>query len=355
MSTIMSATTQAFLLATLSAFFNGSFAACAKLTKSPIDPILFTFYNSIGVLFSSFLVTPLLPFLSELPDDSIYRAGAANWTFTYLGVIAASLYIAAAVLSFATVKFIGLGIGQGVWGGAAILVSFLWGVLVLGDTVDSPGIAALSLATLLLGIAGIALNDVVGDRIFGTKRGSGDEMMPFDNKKQDPSDIELNESDVVDESTSNYFTLGILCALGVGLFGGSILVPMSFVDVNNSGLDFVPSFGIGCIFASTIVMIGYYGFFQRMSPLGLMTLDGFLLGALSGIIWNAGNICSIFAITGIGYATAYPILQCALFFAGLWGIFVFKEVTDKNHILAFFCSAFVLFGGAVLLSINTNA
>jgi len=345
MSTIMSATTQAFLLATLSAFFNGSFAACAKLTKSPIDPILFTFYNSIGVLFSSFLVTPLLPFLSELPDDSIYRAGAANWTFTYLGIIGGFLYIAANILLFAAVKFIGIGIGQGVFGGAAILVSFLWGVLVLGDTVDSLGIAVLSLATLLLGIVGIALNDVVGDRIFGTKRDGEDPLLR----------VEPDENNVSNEYTSSSFVTGILCALGVGLFGGSLLVPLSFVKNDNSGLDFLPSLAIGCIFASTIVMIGYYGFFQRMSPLGLMTLDGFLLGALSGIIWNAGNICSIFAITGIGYATAYPIFQCGLFFAGLWGIFVFKEVTDKNHILVFFCSAFVLFGGAVLLSINTNA
>ena len=71
-------------------------------------------------------------------------------------------------------------------------------------------------------------------------------------------------------------------------------------------------------------------------------------------MWNAGNVCSIFAIAGIGYGTAYPILQCALFFGGLWGIFVFREVRDKGAIAVFFGSAMVLFGGAIVLSINTK-
>lgn len=337
---------QAFILASTSALFNGSFAACAKLTSLPIDPILFTFYNSIGVFLSSFLVIPILPFLSELPDTSIYKAGSSEWHFTYLGLIAGSLYIFAAVLSFAAVRYIGLGIGQGVWGGAAILVSFLWGVLALGDSVDSIGVAVLSLVVLMLGIAGIALNDIVASKLFGVEVTTFEKLPLAESKNEKKADNGASKSN---------FVLGVSCALGVGIFGGSILVPMSFVSATDSGLAFAPSLGIGALISSTLFIIVYYGMIYKLNPFETFTWNGFLLGVLSGVIWNAGNICSIFAIAGIGYATAYPIFQCALFFGGLWGIFLFKEVTDKKEILVFFLSAVVLFAGAVLLSINTNS
>jgi glucose uptake protein GlcU len=51
-------------------------------------------------------------------------------------------------------------------------------------------------------------------------------------------------------------------------------------------------------------------------------------GIFSGAIWNLGNICSVVAVQdpGVGLAIAYPIMQCGLFVAGLWGIFLHKEL-----------------------------
>jgi len=180
-------------------------------------------------------------------------------------------------------------------------------------------------------------------------------------KNQKESDLELNVSLAYDagDSSVTSFIFGIACALAVGVFGGSLLVPMSFVDEDLSGLAFLPTFGIGCIFASSIILVVYYGLIMKENPFNCTftssSLYSVLLGILSGVVWNAGNVCSIFAINGLGYATAYPIFQCALFFGGLWGIFLFKEVTDKKNIFVFFASALVLFAGAILLSINTSA
>jgi len=340
---------QAYILGALSALFNGSFAACAKLTSTPVDPILFTFYNSIGVLLSSFLVTILLPVLNQLPETSIYYAGSDHLTFSYLGIIAGSLYIVSIVFSFAAVQFIGLGVGQGIWGGSAILVSFLWGVLVLGDSVFYVSFAVLSLLTLMCGIAGIAMNDVLADVLFCRKdlskcRGEKEQLIGEGDLEAAPS--------VSPEKSS--FALGVICALSVGVFGGSVLVPMSFVSEDLAGLAFLPSFGIGSFLAASIIAAVYYGAIIKSNPLETFTISGFLYGILSGIIWNTGNAFSIFGINGIGYATAYPIMQCSLFFGGLWGIFVFKEVTDTKDITAFFLSAIVLFVGAILLSVNTS-
>jgi glucose uptake protein GlcU len=51
-------------------------------------------------------------------------------------------------------------------------------------------------------------------------------------------------------------------------------------------------------------------------------------GMISGAIWNVGNICSVIAVRdpGVGLAIAYPIMQCGLFVAGLWGIILFAEL-----------------------------
>ena len=46
-----------------------------------------------------------------------------------------------------------------------------------------------------------------------------------------------------------------------------------------------------------------------------------------------GNVCSVIAQNppfSLPYGVAYPILQCALFFGGLWGIYVFKEITGNS-------------------------
>jgi hypothetical protein len=43
--------------------------------------------------------------------------------------------VLAIAFSFAAINLVGLALAQGVWGGVAILVSFLWGVLAFGDNI----------------------------------------------------------------------------------------------------------------------------------------------------------------------------------------------------------------------------
>merc|ERR1719198_2225592 len=76
-------------------------------------------------------------------------------------------------------------------------------------------------------------------------------------------------------------------------------------------------------------------------------------GMCSGLVWNLGNLCSILAMefADLPYGIAYPILQSALVVAGLIGIFIFREITQPGAILVFFLSAFVVLGGAILLSV----
>ena len=111
-------------------------------------------------------------------------------------------------------------------------------------------------------------------------------------------------------------------------------------------------------------------------------------GIASGVIWNIGNVLQIASIPRITYAVAYSIYQVgkswiicidslssssssraffrdchrccalqtqgALFFSGLWGIVLFKEIKGLNAITNFFISAIILFGGQVLLAISVK-
>jgi hypothetical protein len=78
-----------------------------------------------------------------------------------LGLVAGLLFVGASSLSFVACSFIGLSTGQGVWGGAAILVAFLWGTLgppPVGLAVVSWPLSLLAVALLFAGVGGYAIS-----------------------------------------------------------------------------------------------------------------------------------------------------------------------------------------------------
>jgi len=158
---------------------------------------------------------------------------------------------------------------------------------------------------------------------------------------------------------SSQFVKGMLAALMVGLCGGSILVPMHYVDAAAQGLVFIPSFGIGVLVCGPLVTVVYFLIQSSQGNPGLTEQEWHVrevlpYGLLSGTIWNIGNILSIPSINAIGYSVAYPIMQCALFVAGLWGVFAFHEIQGVARVV-FFVSGTVLLGGAALLSVAIGA
>jgi glucose uptake protein GlcU len=63
-----------------------------------------------------------------------------------------------------------------------------------------------------------------------------------------------------------------------------------------------------------------------------------------------GNLLSIVAIPSVGYAVAYPFLQAAVAVSGLWGIYVFHEITRRSVIAVFWIATAVVVLGAFLLA-----
>ena len=172
-------------------------------------------------------------------------------------------------------------------------------------------------------------------------------------------DIEDGNQQTVQENASQSHAavqklLGVFFALVVGAFGGSVLVPMSFVPKRLNGIAFLPSFGVGAGVMSLLVTC-VYAACQKLKngewP-KLYLSETLLPGLLSGLLWNLGNVCQIYAqsYAGLSYGISYPIMQCALFVSGLLGIFVFNELSG-NAVNVFFMSGFVLLGGAAILGV----
>lgn len=145
-----------YLCAILSACFNGTFAVPFKLEsvkKYQIAPTVFQFYVAIGVFISSWLAVPFLPYNHAIADDD--QAGT-SFMFSWLGCVAGALFVFAISCSFLAVELIGLALAQGIWGGVAIVVSFLWGVIGFAEYPKTPGLSAAGVFLLICGIFGIA-------------------------------------------------------------------------------------------------------------------------------------------------------------------------------------------------------
>merc|ERR1712187_324104 len=105
-----------------------------------------------------------------------------------------------------------------------------------------------------------------------------------------------------------------------------------------------PSFGLGALLGTVVAFIHAGGCFR---PTGSATITGLC----SGATWNAGNICNIIAQNppySLPFGIAYPILQCAMLFGGLWGIIVFREIRG-GAIAVFMVGATILVAGIVVL------
>eukprot|EP01065_Artemidia_motanka_P050064 TRINITY_DN8486_c0_g2_i1.p1 TRINITY_DN8486_c0_g2~~TRINITY_DN8486_c0_g2_i1.p1 ORF type:complete len:384 (+),score=70.82 TRINITY_DN8486_c0_g2_i1:56-1153(+) len=352
-----------FGAACLSAVFNGSFAALSKhpaVAAIRPDPVVFNAYVCVGVFISSWFVVPFYSVADVKGGVKI----------EYEGIVAGLLLVGAVLFSFVAIPLAGLGLAQTVWSGCAILVAFLWGA-VGPDQVSAPlkstPLSILAIALLLLGICGV----VSSERIARFVQQLCCQQHPYEDVESLKTAAERRRSDTNSgcgcdpletkalseeqpNATAQRRLLGFISAIVVGLFGGSILAPMSFSDLD--GIAFIPSFGVGTGIGGVTVALAHrlchHVRGQQWTGWHLQTAV-LPAGLLSGFVYNLGNLCQVWAqsYVGLAYGVAYPIQQCALVVAGLIGIFIFREVTDKGTIAAFFASSGVIICGAALLGV----
>mmetsp|Transcript_6366 Transcript_6366/g.16247 ORF Transcript_6366/g.16247 Transcript_6366/m.16247 type:complete len:376 (-) Transcript_6366:424-1551(-) len=354
-------------LAALSMVGNGSFGIFGKLCRKEPDPVLFNSFLAVGVMLSSLLPMPFLA-----------RAGFAVG-LTLPGAIAGCLLVVATLFSFIAISLTGLSNAQATWSCAAITCATLWGALGPqrggkgpGAPMKSVGLTILALCFLVAGVMVINAAASVAAKLFcGSARKklnlSDSTTAKVEEGEGNPvsaaSEVSESSGAESDEETGSWLKalLGLVPALLVGLSGGSVLVPMSFAPKELAGVPILLSFGSAAGIVGVLVGAGYWTCYkgeslslrQGSSLRKELGPDVILYGIASGVCWNAGNICQIIALHDLHmpYGVSYPILQCALVVAGLWGIFVFREVTDPKEIAVFFVGVGILLIGVVLLGL----
>mmetsp|Transcript_23515 Transcript_23515/g.32984 ORF Transcript_23515/g.32984 Transcript_23515/m.32984 type:complete len:350 (-) Transcript_23515:144-1193(-) len=337
-------------LAVASAVFNGSFAALfktKKMTALNIHPMVFQLYVCFGMFLSSLLVIPLLyknPALFQ--DDTV----GDQLCFSGYGVLAGCLFVLAITGSFNAISDIGIALAQGIWSGGAMLVSYLWGVFIFGQTPKKLPLSLFSLFVLVVGVLVIALSSKIARMSFIQRNKRGYESIEDSNDTSDPETTTV-KIDIPDHSSDKYqYVRGILWAVFVGIFGGSILVPLNYVPSEAQGLVFLPSFGLGTMILSPLVY--YANKFQTGSLPPLHLKQALITGVTSGFISNVAMMLNILAIPSIGYGVAYPIMQCAILVSGMWGIYAFHEITDLTTIVIFWLGGGTLVIGGFLLALS---
>ena len=332
-----------YVFAILSAVFNGSFVAFAKIKSvaaCDLHPFLFNLYVACGVFLSSWLACPFLPLVH------------ADFGFTWFGFVAGALFVCSAALSFAGASILGLSTGQGVWGAVAIVVSFLWGVAgpaPISAPLRSVPLSIVAIVLLLVGVAGIVKCELLAQFVTGLskqqKRKNEITLTPVEDLPMPTMAVAIVETDASDKVLMNAANddlaqpngssaagaarrlTGFAAAVGVGIFGGSILAPSAFAGPDFRGskaINFLPSFGIGSLVTGLLITGGWMGVTVASGgTLPSLHLRATLwAGLMSGLTWNLGNVCSIIAINtfGIPFGIAYPLLQTSLVVGGLLGL-----------------------------------
>eukprot|EP01088_Endostelium_zonatum_P013393 TRINITY_DN2792_c0_g1_i1.p1 TRINITY_DN2792_c0_g1~~TRINITY_DN2792_c0_g1_i1.p1 ORF type:complete len:372 (-),score=39.61 TRINITY_DN2792_c0_g1_i1:80-1195(-) len=336
-----------------------------RVQDAKIDPFVFQLYFSLAVFLTSWLVL-------------IYN----DFHFVWEGIVGAALWVPASVLSFFVIKYLGLSVGQGIWCGFIIIVSFLWGAVVFPKQhpIGNLPLAIVALAVLVAGICALSFSnsdfvrhlhiplispilkccdspqDEVETLTINTKYQAIDPQLSnsihYEPESSTTYKIKqeqgLQGEPVIHVSSYAQKVLGVFLALLIGVFAGSMMVPMTYVD-EKYAIVYLVSFGIGVLGITPILTFLY--FLVQLKVPEFHFRVAFIPGFVTGIIWSIGNFCSIYATKYLGLTVGYPLTQVALLVAGLWGVIVFREIRGGQPITFFFLSAGILLGGAAMLAL----
>jgi len=154
--------------------------------------------------------------------------------------------------------------------------------------------------------------------------------------------------------------MGIVASMFNGLWGGTNLIPLHFASHEGfGGPMYVISFSCGSMLVTIALWI--IRFLYELYRLDGAVVKAFhalpslyirqmwIPGALSGILWSAGNFMCIIAVTFLGQGVGYSFTQASMLISGLWGIFYFHEI-GKDMITRWLASAVVALFGILWLS-----
>lgn len=266
----------------------------------------------------------------------VARAALKTQALTVFGVLSGAFFVLSALHAVLAISRIGLAAASGIWCGVAVLVSAAWGIWGAGERIHSPTTAALGIASLLVGIGGIAAVSHAGGA--ERERGKEEEVLLESGGRSGERQAALP---------------GLVAAVVAGALGGMILAPMTAAPAQLRGPAYLPSMAVGTLLTAPLTTTATLLLPQGpgLQLPGLADWRMALVGMAGGAVWNAGNLASILATSNprVGLAVAYPIMQAGLFVAGLWGM-ALGELPGARIRAAYLAAGAVLLAGAALLA-----
>jgi glucose uptake protein GlcU len=222
--------------------------------------------------------------------------------------IAGLIWAVGGIAAFFGIKHLGLTRGPGIWIPGKTISSFLIGIAIFGELI-SGGVtnlllAIVSLMLLVVGMAIIILNPPAGSQ----------------------------ETKVVNIKT------GLLAALAVIVFWSVYLIPLKMLP--DPAYSKVLPMSIGMLIGTSLLGV------RKLKEVRILNTS---MATFSGVIWGIANYTSLIMFDLMGVSRGFAISQLALVVNTLWGIFIFREITDaKTRIKILFGLAIALIGGIIL-------
>ncbi|KAF0972001.1 hypothetical protein FDP41_009697 [Naegleria fowleri] len=311
--------------------------------QANMNPFIFQFYFSSVVFITSFIVLAW-----------------NDWYFSLWGMLGAACWVPCSLLSLVAISKLGLGIAQGIWSGTTIMTSFVWSVTLFQSRIGNYYLTALGLVLMVVGIVGVATcskwnTNVVAvdiqdklpendekehssDRHVTEDHHDGSEDTRFHETHQkaevaklnnDEDDLELRPKKhlkfVKYLTKSQDYIIGVVCAIGVGIFGGSMFVPTRLET--HQGVAYVIGFGVGAMaITSFLVLIFLIYYFVRYRVIVPFHPKIAIFPTLTACLWQIGNIFGFYvALSPLGMTIGIPLTQTSLVVAGLCGLIFSKN------------------------------
>lgn len=217
------------------------------------------------------------------------------------GVASGLIWAFGNIISLRSVSDIGMSRALPIWVSMVILVSFLWGAVVFHELPSG----------LVLGMLGIGLI-ITGVSLVGS----------------------------VGSTEARNVKRGIFLAIFSGSLFGSQLMPLKLGHLSTSEFFFSMSLGI------LLFGVGFL-IFKKVK----IKNEAIISSLLSGVLWNIGNLLSIFTVSLVGLAKGFPLTQSSVLIAVCWGLFYFKEITSPKNKLRILIGTVILLTGVIVLGL----
>ncbi len=274
-----------FVFAVIAAVCNGSFLVPFKakaVMELRVDPLIFQIYASIGIFIASWF---LVIFIQFNPD--FVSGTSTQFTFVPLAAVAGCFVVLSMTFSFFATRIIGVALAQGIFGGLAIIVSYIWGSLLFHEEASSPALSVFGIIFIVLGIAAIGACKEISDFITHrfpslasrlpsvassrsqhvTKVLEDNEwgISPTTNSREMEQEVRNNDQEdhnaslvhsrqqshhsslsisLIIKADKSEFLFGVAYAVLCGIFGGSSLVPLYYIPNEHAGFAMFPAFGV---------------------------------------------------------------------------------------------------------------